>query len=74
MSDPIEIDVLSTGEAWHRGHRIAARSGHPELAAAKYLHGLGFPPEQPLHFRKMGVVTKCSTVGFLIRSEREVLP
>jgi hypothetical protein len=70
MTDAIILDVLSNGEAWYGANRVASKSGYPELNAAKSLRGLGINLDTPVTIRKMGVATRHSTVGFILRNER----
>jgi hypothetical protein len=69
VTNALVIDVLSSGEAWFGSNRIASKSAYPELNAARSLRGLGIDLETPVTFREMGIVTKYSTLGFVLRSD-----
>jgi hypothetical protein len=64
------IDVLTDGSAWIGPQRIASPSRNPDLCCARSLRALGMPLDAILHLRKLGMIVRRSTVGFLLRDER----
>jgi hypothetical protein len=66
----ITVDLKHDGSAWIGPQRIVSPSRNPDLCCARSLRALGMPLDAIVHLRKLGMIVRRSTVGFLLRDER----